>query len=70
MYLNGKEFKTLKLEDTKDEQVFNFQPIGAKSKSKNEQWSVKFELIEVYQGKKQNVAISEIYFEGDGHPNE
>lgn len=74
MYINGIEYKTLKLEDTKDEQVYKFQPIGAKtnssSKSKNKQWIIKFEIIESYQGKKQNVAISEIYFDGDVHENE
>lgn len=74
MYINGKEFKTLKLEDTKEEQVYKFQPIGAttgtKSKKMKTQWSVRFEIIELYSGKKPNVAISEIYFEGDGHENE
>ena len=71
MYINDKEFKTLILEDTKDEQIFKFQPIGAKtkpkSKNKNKQWNIRFEIIEYYPGNKQNVAISEIYFEGDGH---
>ena len=74
MYLNDIEFKILQLADTKDEQVFRFEPIGVKtkpkSKSKNKQWFVKFEIIDFYQGKKQNIAISEIYFDGDGHENE
>ncbi len=74
IYINGKEFKTLKLEDTKEEQVYKFQPIGAKtnpkSQNRNKQWIVKFEIIEFYPGKKQNIAISEIYFDGDGHENE
>lgn len=71
MFINNKEFKTLILEDTKDEQIFKFQPIGAKSnpksKKKNKQWNIKFEIIEYYPGNKLNVAISEIYFDGDGH---
>ncbi len=71
MYINDKEFKTLILEDTKDEQIFKFQPIGAKtkpkSKNKNKQWNIRFEIIEYYPGNKQNIAISEIYFDGDGH---
>ena len=67
--------KANELEDIKDEQIFKFKPIGAKtysnSKSKKEkQWKVKFEIIELYPGKKKNIAISEIYFDGDGHENE
>lgn len=75
MYINDVEYATLKIEDIKDEQIFNFKPIGAKtnsnSKSKKEkQWKVKFEIIEFYAGKKKNIAISEIYFDGDGHEND
>ena len=74
MYLNGFEFRILNIKDTKDEQIFRFKPIGVKtipkSKNRNKKWTVKFEIIEVYSGKRQNVAISEIYFSGDGHENE
>jgi hypothetical protein len=71
MYINGRAFKTLKLIDTKDEQIFKFEPIGGKikpkSKNKAKQLIIKFEIIDSYQGKKENIAISEIYFDGDGH---
>ena len=74
MYINGKEFKTLKLEDIKYEQVFVFKRIGRKtkpkSKNKDKQWIIKLEVIDVYPGIKQNIALSEIYFGGVGHENE
>lgn len=76
MYVNEIYYTTLNLKDIKDEQVFSFKPIGAKTlknpknKTKNKQWKVKFEIIETYKGIKSNVAISEIYFDGDGHDNE
>jgi hypothetical protein len=74
MYLNDAEYKILNLEDNKNEQIFKLEPVGAKtkpkSKNKNKQWVVKFEIIEIYKGKRENIAISEIYFDGNGHENE
>ena len=76
MYVNEKYYATLNLKDLKDEQVFKFKPIGTKTfqnpnkKNKEKQWKVKFEIIETYNGIKPNVAMSEIYYDGDGHDNE
>jgi hypothetical protein len=74
MYINDVEYKTMNLEDNKNEQIFKFEPIGAKtrqkSKKKNKQWIIKFEITEIYKGKRENIAISEIYFDGDGHEDE
>lgn len=60
------------MEDTNEEQVFRFKPIGHKKNKnyiprKNTKWTIKFEIIEIYIGKNDKVAISEIYFDGDGH---
>ena len=74
MSVNGVYYSTLNLKDLKDEQIFKFKPIGAKTKpkstNKNKQWIIKFEITEIYKGKSENIAISEIYFDGDGHENE
>lgn len=70
MYVNNKEFAILNLKDNKNEQVFSFKPIGIKNRKNFEKmkllpkWSIKFEIIEVYQGEKHSVSISEIYFDG------
>jgi hypothetical protein len=68
MFINNIYFSTLNLEDIKDEQIFKFEKIGIKNNKK--QWKVKFEIIESYNGIKSNIAISEIYYDGDGHENE
>jgi hypothetical protein len=76
MFINEIFYRTLILEDSKDEQIFKFEPIGAKTypnpklRNKKKQWKIKLEVIEFYKGKSENVAISEIYFDGDGHDNE
>lgn len=73
MYINDIYYITLNLKDIKEEQIFKFKPIGAKTlknpktKNKEKQWKVKFEIIEMYDGIKSNTAISEIYYDGDGH---
>lgn len=67
MYVNGKPYVILNLQDVKDEQVFNFKPIGLKRGNNR---TVTFEILEAYKGQILETAISEIYFEGDGHENE
>lgn len=70
MYVNSKEFAILNFKDNKNEQVFSFKPIGIKNRKNYEEikllpkWSIKFEILEVYQGEKHSVSISEIYFDG------
>ncbi|MFY7742746.1 MAG: NADase-type glycan-binding domain-containing protein [Flavobacterium sp.] len=72
MYVNDKPYAILNLNDIKDEQVFVFKPIGHK-KNKNYEpvnkndWKIKFEIIEIYNGKVDIISLSEIYFDGDGH---
>ncbi len=71
LYLNNKEFAILNLKDTKQEQIFTFDPIGngdrkdfKKLKSKA-WWTLKFEIMDVYQGDRfDDTAITEIYFDG------
>jgi hypothetical protein len=71
MYLNDKPFAILQLEDQRSEQVFKFQPIGNSNRENFEalklkpDWTLKFEILEVYRGAKfEDVAITEIYFDG------
>jgi len=73
MYIDNKPYAILNLEDNRREQIFEFSPIG-KGKHENTRWedmkklpkwSLKFEILEVYEGDWYNdVAISEIYFDG------
>lgn len=71
MYVNNNEFAILNLKDTKNEQVFRFNPIGTKNRKDYERmkllpkWTIKFEIVDVYQGSNQLVSISEIYFDGE-----
>jgi hypothetical protein len=72
MYINNKPIAYLNLEDTNEEQVFRFKPIGHKKDKnykplKNTKWSIKFEIIEIYNGKNEKIALTEICFDGDGH---
>lgn len=71
MYLNNKPFAILNLEDNRNEQVFQFEPIGNNDREDWEAlatkpaWTLKFEIMEVYKGEKfEETAISEIYFDG------
>ena len=74
MYIDDKPVAILNLEDIRSEQIFEFEPIGKERPSKNAnweeleklpKWTLKFEILEVYQGDKyDDVAISEIYFDG------
>jgi len=72
MYLDDKPFAILNLEDCRNEQIFEFDPIGRKRplENKNEidklpAWTLKFEILEVYQGDLyDDTALSQIYFDG------
>ena len=66
MYIDNKPFAILNLEDVRQEQVFVFEPIGKRTDNeKLPKWTIKFEILEVYKGDKyEDVAISEIYFDG------
>lgn len=71
MYLNDKPFAILNLEDTRQEQEFEFDPIGNGDRTDWKKlkslppWTIKFEIIDVYKGDKfADTAITEIYFDG------
>jgi hypothetical protein len=71
MYLDNKPFAILNLADTRQEQVFSFDPIGNGERGNLEKlkskpwWTMKFEIMEVYKGDKyDDTAITEIYFDG------
>lgn len=63
LYINGKSFGILNLEDSKTDQVFE---LGTFGHNKNKTDLVfKFEIVEIYKGDKYNdTAITEIYFDG------
>ncbi len=63
LYVNGKEFGILNLEDSKTDQVFE---IGTFGHNKNgTDLILKFEIVAIYKGDKFNdTAITEIYFDG------
>ncbi len=71
MYLDEKPFAILNLKYTRQEQEFEFDPIGESDREDWEKlktkswWIMKFEILEVYKGEKYaDTAISEIYFDG------
>ena len=72
LYIDNEPFAILNLEDDRYEQVFEFEPIGRPmgdidwdGLEKLPKWTLKFEILEIYQGEKyDDVAISEIYFDG------
>ncbi len=68
MYINNKPYAILNLKDMRALQVFNFKPIGRASVSSagdESDWTMKFEILEVYKGVKyKDVVISEIFFDG------
>lgn len=72
MYIDDKPFAILNLENTRQEQEFVFlYPIGNneredfKKLKELPQWTMKFEILDVYKGDKyDDTAISEIYFDG------
>ncbi|MCG8579667.1 MAG: hypothetical protein MI866_07115 [Bacteroidales bacterium] len=71
VYLNDKPYAILNLEDKIANQGFKVEPIGNSERKdldnlKNKpNWTLKFEILDVYKGLKyDDVAISEIYFDG------
>jgi hypothetical protein len=71
MYINNEPYAILKLVDQRSEQRFKFAPIGNSNRIDQKQlklspdWTLKFEILEVYKGlKHDDVAITEIYFDG------
>lgn len=72
VYINDKPYAILNLKDSRSEQTFNAPPIGngiwnnkERSTTNGADWTMKFEIMEVYKGKKyDDVVLSEIYFDG------
>lgn len=74
MYVNGKPYALLNLEDSKKEQIFNVETIGYSDRKdlatlkKKPEMIIKFEIADVYPGEKyDDTAITEIYFDGIDH---
>lgn len=71
MYINNTPSAFLNLADNNEEQVFRFDPIGnknpfePKTKSRLKKWTITLEVLETYEGDVDEVAIAEIYFDGD-----
>ena len=63
LFVNGKIYGVLNLEDSRSDQVFD---IGTFGRNKNgSDLILKFEILEIYKGDKFNdTAITEIYFDG------
>lgn len=71
VYLNNKPYAILNLKDSRSSQSFKVEPIGngnrdnLKMLETQPDWTLKFEILEVYKGLKyDDVVISEIYFDG------
>ena len=65
MYYNDKPYVVLNLQDTMNLQSFNVGILGYEDRDTAPAWSIKFEILEVYPGKKyEDTAITEIYFDG------
>lgn len=71
MYLNDTPYAILNLLDKYAEQSFEVSPLGNSDREDYEKlknlppWKLKFEILEVYEGKKyKDTAISEFYFDG------
>lgn len=74
MYIDNKPYAILNMEDSRYEQIFEFEPIGneppwesekRKNLDKLPKWTMKFEILAIYPGEKYtDTAISEIYFDG------
>jgi len=74
MYINDKPYAILNLKDERANQSFIVNPIGnnpsetwdnEKDCDENYNWTIKFEILEVYKGDKyDDVVISEIFFSG------
>lgn len=66
LYHNNKPLATLELEDSRSLQWFDIGLLGNEPQAEvRPDWTLKFEILEVYPGKKyEEVAISELYFDG------
>ena len=65
MYYNDEPYAILNLHDTMGLQSFDVGVLGYEDKDSAPAWSIKFEILEVYPGKKyEDTAITEIYFDG------
>ena len=65
MYYNDEPYAILNLQDTMGLQSFDVGILGYEDKDSAPAWSIKFEILEVYPGKKyEDTAITEIYFDG------
>ena len=66
MYYNDKPYVILHLQDTANLQRFDVGILGHEERSEaSPAWSIKFEILEVYPGKKyEDTVITEIYFDG------
>ena len=69
VYYNDELFATLHLKDTKNDQVFRFDPIGSRNFVQDVEnatdWTLTFEIMNVYEGDLyDDTAISELYFDG------
>lgn len=71
MYLNNQLLAVLHLADTRQEQIFTFDPMGNSNRQDLERlksglsWTLRFEIAEVYPGSRyEDTVISELYFDG------
>ncbi len=71
VYFRDKPIAILNLKDNRNEQKFTFSPIGNQNRDDwdslmtQPDWTLRFEIMEVYKGEKfDETAISEIFFEG------
>ena len=65
MYYNDEPYAILNLQDTMGLQSFDVGVLGYEDRDSAPAWSIKFEILEVYPGKKyEDTAITEIYFDG------
>ena len=65
MYINDQPFAILNLEDSRSAQSFEFEPIGIYEDKNAPDWTIKFEILDIYKGDKyDDTVVSEIYFDG------
>lgn len=65
VYYDGQPYAILELQDTRDEQDFDIGLLGYRDVDHSEDWTLRFEILEVYPGRKyHNAAITELYFDG------
>lgn len=71
VYIDDKPYAILNLKDIRSSQTFEVEPIGNAERDNMDEliakpdWTLKFEILDVYKGRKyDDVAISEIYFDG------